>query len=183
MPSKDNADKMCGDYKKLIRRLEKRDAKAFKELFDRFFEQSYCLAVSYVLDPDIANDIVQEVFISFYDRHSILGNISNLPAYINISVRNRCLNYLRDLELEDRNLRMYYEHILCVAASDDSEEMMELARKLERAMPYLPESCRKICEMRFKGGMKIKSIAEELNLSVSTVKVQLHRAVSKIRGV
>ena len=174
---------MCTDYNKLIRRLEKRDAKAFKELFDRFFEQSYSLALTYVLDPDVANDIVQEVFISFYDHSSILQNITNLPAYITISVRNRCLNYLRDLDLEDRNLRMYYEHLLCVSTSDDCEELSELAKKLERAMPYLPESCRKICEMRFKGGMKIKSIAEELNLSISTVKVQLHRAVSKIRGI
>ena len=83
---------MCTDYNKLIRRLEKRDAKAFKELFDRFFEQSYSLALTYVLDPDVANDIVQEVFISFYDHSSILQNITNLPAYITISVRNRCLN-------------------------------------------------------------------------------------------
>lgn len=174
---------MCVDYKKLIRRLEKRDAKAFKELFDKFFEHSYSLALSYVLDSDIANDIVQEVFISFYDRSSVLSAISNLPAYITISVRNRCLNYLRDLDLEDRNMRLYYEHILCVSTDDDSEELSELTKKLEKVMPYLPESCRRICEMRFKGGMKIKSIAEELNLSVSTVKVQLHRAVSKIKGI
>lgn len=170
------------DFKKLIHRLGRGEAKAYKELFDRFFERSYALALTYVLNPDVANDIVQEVFISIYDHSSVLKNITNLPGYISVSVRNRCLNYLRDLDLEDHNLHLYYEFLISNPISEDTDDVKELVAKLEREMPSLPESCRVICEMRFQRGMKIKDIASELGLAVSTVKVQLHRAVIKIKG-
>ena len=173
---------MSIDFKKLILRLGKRDAKAYKELFDRFFEHSYCLAMTYVVDPDVANDIVQEVFISIYDHSSDLNSIDNLPGYITVAVRNRCLNYLRDLDLEDRNLHLYYEHLLTAPLDDDNDNLKELIAKIEQEMPSLPESCRVICEMRFRRGMKIKDIASELDLAVGTVKVQLHRAVIKIKS-
>lgn len=71
---------MCTDYNKLIRRLEKRDAKAFKELFDRFFEQSYSLALTYVLDPDVACGPcraaiphVKELYNKYKDKLNVLS--------------------------------------------------------------------------------------------------------------
>ncbi len=173
---------MSIDFKKLIHRLGKGDAKAYKELFDRFFERSYTLALTYVLDPDVANDIVQEVFISIYDHSSNLKTIDNFPGYLSVSIRNRCLNYLRDLDLEDRNLHLYYEYLISNPIDDDSDELKELIAKLEQELPSLPENCRIICEMRFRRGMKIKDIASELGLAVGTVKVQLHRAMTKIKG-
>ncbi len=173
---------MSNDFKKLIQRLGKGEPRAYKELFDRFFEHSYVLASTYVIDPDVANDIVQEVFISIYDHASTLKTIDNLPGYISVSVRNRCLNYLRDLDLEDRNLHLYHEYLISAPIDEDNDDLKELMSKLNSILPSLPESCRIICEMRFLKGMKIKDIATELCLAVSTVKVQLHRAVIKIKA-
>ncbi len=173
---------MSIDFKKLIRRLAKGDAKAYKELFERFFERCYALALTYVIDPDVAGDIVQEVFISIYDHAERLKEIENLPGYLAAAVRNRCLNYLRDLDLEDRNLHLYYEYLISYPIDEENDELKDLIARLEQEYPSLPQSCRIICEMRFQRGMKIKDIATELGLAISTVKVQLHRAVIKIKS-
>lgn len=173
---------MGSEYDDLIRRLEKGRADAYRELFERFSERAYCLALNYVADKDVASDIVQEVFISVFDHSSALDGINNLKGYISMMVRNRCLNYLRDLDLEDRNMRLYYEDLLFSSLHEDLDERNGLIARLEGELPSLPESCRKICEMRFKRGMKVREIAEELDIAVSTVKVLLHRAVAKIKG-
>lgn len=173
---------MGSEYDDLIRRLGKGRADAYRELFERFSERAYSLALTYVADKDVASDIVQEVFISVYDHSSALEGIGNLKGYISMMVRNRCLNYLRDLDLEDRNMRLYYEDLLFSSLQEDIDERNELIARLETEFPSLPENCRKICEMRFKRGMKVREIAEELDIAVSTVKVQLHRAVAKIKG-
>lgn len=172
---------MEGDKNDFIRRLKKGSPRAYKELFDRFFMKSYCIAYSYVVDMDTAKDIAQEVFISIFDHSQKLEGINNLSSYISISVRNRCLNYLRDLDLEDKNKRLYWESTINSLPDDGNEEVADMLSRIERELPSLPESCRIICEMRFSKGMKIKDIAEKLHLAESTVKVQIHRAVSKIR--
>ena len=159
------------------------DETAYKELFERFFKLLHQIATVYVMDSDTANDIVQDVFISVFEHSDKLANVANLESYLRISVRNRCLNHLRTLDLEDRNNRLYFEELSEIKKLEDNnpsevESMMESVRKI---LDTLPENCRRICEMRFIDGLKIKEIASLLSLSDNTVKVQLHRGVEKVR--
>lgn len=167
---------------RLIDGLRKGSEEAYKELFDSFFTSLHQLAVTYVMDEDVANDIVQDVFISIYEHADLLQNVINLDGYLRIAIRNRCLNYLRELDLEDRGKRLYYEEFVELEEIS-SEEMEAMLEQVTKILDTLPDSCRQICEFRFKEGLKIKEIAERLSLSENTVKVQLHRGVNKVREV
>lgn len=158
------------------------DSEAYQSLFDRTYQTLHQLAATYVLDKDIANDIVQEVFISIYENARLLQNVSNFGGYLRISVRNRCLNHLRELDLEDKSRKLYYEEFIEVD-DIDPKEWGEMLDQVMRAFEELPQSCRQICELRFIKGYKIREIAEQLSLSSGTVKVQLHRGVNKLRNI
>ena len=123
---------------------------------------------------DVANDIVQEIFISLYEKSEILNYDLSLKSYLFNSVRNRCFNYLRDRKVEDRRMNLYAEACLWSDNVDWIEEE-EVLRKIQEVMLELPEKCREVCRRRFFEGKKFEEIAEELDISESTARVQTHR--------
>lgn len=163
----------------IIEGLGKRDKKAYAELFDVCYAQLHELAYTYVLDYDVADDIVQEVLITLYERAGV-SDIVSLPSYLRISVRNRSLNYLRDLSLEIQHRNLYIQEFSQREELDECE-MVAVYDVLKREVSNLPKSCREICRLRFYDGMKIREIAEALSLSEGTVKAQLHRALTAIK--
>lgn len=163
----------------IIEGLGKRDKRAYAELFDVCYAQLHELAYTYVLDYDVADDIVQEVLITLYERAGV-SDIASLPSYLRISVRNRSLNYLRDLSLEIQHRNLYIQEFSQREELDECE-MVAVYDVLKREVSNLPKSCREICRLRFYDGMKIREIAEALSLSEGTVKAQLHRALTAIK--
>ena len=92
--------------------MRKNDRKAYSILFDKYFERLFTFAVRVVFREDVANDIVQEIFISLYEKSEILNYDLSLKSYLFNSVRNRCFNYLRDRKVEDRRMNLYAEACL-----------------------------------------------------------------------
>ncbi len=166
----------------LIRALERGDEKAFATLFDATFGMLHELAFNYVFDSDTANDIVQEAYIALYRNARRIGAITNLGGYLNRSVRNGCISHLRKLSLEDHNRRMYIEELVQRDILDDDEREALLAR-VYAVIEQLPAACREICLLRYGERRKIKEIAAELEIAESTVKVQLSRAMLKLRDI
>ncbi len=164
----------------LIKRLKEKSEKAYVELFDHCFADLHELAYTFVLDYDVANDMVQDVFISIYENSKELDSVLNLMGYMRTSVRNRCFNYLRDLALEQHNRTLYMQEV-AEQENWDNSDVQALSDEVYRIIDTLPESCRNICYLRFYKGEKIKDIAAQLQLSESTVKVQLHRAMGKLK--
>ena len=166
----------------LIEGLKNKNEKAYMELFDTCFIPLHELAYSYILDSDIANDIVQDTFISIYIGSTKLESVSNLGGYLRNSIRNRCLNYLRDLALEDKNRQLYLQELIERKSLDDSE-LEDLLCSVYKIMETLPDNYREVCYLRFREGLKIKEIAERLSISDNAVKVQIHRAIMKMKEI
>lgn len=168
------------DDKELIALLRKNDRNAYTLLFDKYFGQLFTFAVHVVFREDVANDIVQEIFISLYEKSDTLNYDVSLKAYLFNSVRNRCFNYLRDRKVEDKRMSLYTE--ACIWSENvtmiDEEEVME---QVWKAMEELPEKCREICRLRFFEGQKFEEIAVALDMSESTVRVQVARGMDKLR--
>ena len=163
----------------LIKYLRKNDRKAYSILFDKYFERLFTFAVRVVFREDVANDIVQEIFISLYEKSEILNYDLSLKSYLFNSVRNRCFNYLRDRKVEDRRMNLYAEACLWSDNVDWIEEE-EVLRKIQEVMLELPEKCREVCRRGFFEGKKFEEIAEELDISESTARVQTHRAACAV---
>ena len=164
----------------MIERLRRNDRKAYSDLFDGYFDKLFTFALNMVFREDVANDIVQEVFIAIYEKSILKNYQGSLKAYLYTSVRNRCYNYLRDAKVEDRNMALYAE----AAVYSDNVDMIdreEILEKIREVLDELPEKCREVCLLRCVHGYKYSEISEQLGMNENTVKVQLHRGMDKLK--
>ncbi|MEA5006834.1 ECF RNA polymerase sigma factor SigW [bioreactor metagenome] len=173
-------DTYLNNFDDLSRRLKRQDEAAYIELFDLHYRYLHTVAVNYVLDCDIANDMVQETLIHLFNNIEKLEEIRNFKSYLRASVRNRCISYLRQLDIEDAHKSLYLREIQLIGTEDTEEE--DLSPFLNELIDSLPDSCKQVCKLRFLDGYKINEISEQLSLSPNTIKVQIHRGKQKIKN-
>jgi RNA polymerase sigma-70 factor, ECF subfamily len=160
----------------------------FDLLFKSYYPQLCAYAKTYLKSPDIAEEIVQEVFIKLWENHSRIVIHTSVRAYLYQSVFNGCMNYLKSkqtsafkhVDLDDpgiRNELMSMEMadgVFSFAYSEDAE------KDLESAIGELPEQCREIFMMCRSDNLSYKEISNLLKVSKSTVKTQMSRAMNRL---
>lgn len=168
------------DKGEILVKLRNRDESAINILFDTYYENLYLFAEKFIYDKDKAHDLVQDVFVKIWEDASKIEFTKSVRYYLFTSVKNKCLNYLRKLKIEDKNNRKYLEaHIdsHTVGMIDD----VEIIGKIKSIIEDLPQQCREIYKLRVFYGYKYKEIAEDLGVSENTVKVQISRANTKMQ--
>jgi RNA polymerase sigma-70 factor (ECF subfamily) len=155
-----------------------KDLPSYEKLFRELFKPLCGLGIKYVGDPDEARNLVHEVFITVWEKFDTLPPDTNYKSYLFTSVRNRCLNYLRDkknhLPLEKMAESKFSE-------INTQLETAELEKEIEMAINSLPEKCRQVFELNRMEGLKYAEIAEKLGISVKTVEAQMSKALSVLR--
>jgi len=164
----------------LINKLKKGNNEAFEEIFSSFYPALCNFANNFVYDVQVSEDFVQEVFISLWDYKKNFDDLLSLKSFLYKSVRNKCLNFIKhqkivsnhiDASLKDmENDAFYFDHII--------EE--ETHRLIYDAINELPPGCRKILLLSING-LSNPEIAEDLNISVNTVKTQKAIAYKQLR--
>ncbi len=169
---------MSTDEKIFIEEIRSRHEKAFQHLFHEYYCCLTLFAQGYVMDRQAAEDLVQSVFVCLWEQVDHLHVQTSLKSYLYQAVRNRCMNYLRDLKVQDKHHLLYAQALLHITENQDHEDDLEDA--LERAIEQLPCKMAEIFSMKYLQGKKQKEIASSLNLTENTVKTQLKRARKKI---
>ena len=123
---------------------------------------------------------MQDVFLRIWETAERLVLKSSIQHYLFASVRNGCLNYLKSLQIEDRNNRKYVEAYI-ESQNVDMVEDEELLVKIRQVLDELPDKCREVCLLRFVEGYKYSEIAASLAMNENTVKAQLHRGMERLR--
>ena len=156
---------------------------AFQQVFERYYPGMVEYAYRMLADQEAGEDLVQEIFIDLWKNIQSHQIKTSLQGYLYTSVRNRCLNYLKSLEVTNK------QYILDISISLDSEEpfklydeeeeekMHEMARSI---LDQLPDKMQKIFQLKVVEGYSYAEIAAEMDISVNTVKTQLKRARRKI---
>ena len=173
------------DDELFIRKALENNTKLGVELLYKRYYQPMCThAVKYVGFREVAEDIVSEIFFQFYANKTFLEINSSYRLYLFKTVRNRAYNYLRwDLSRKADLSEASQKPSLEEQQPDQISQFEELYHDVEDAVNKLPISRRKIYLMRKFEGKKYQEIAEELNVSVKTVDVQLNRANQFIRNL
>lgn len=136
----------------------------------------------YVQSRDVAEDLVQDVFLHFWERGDDLTVRDPLP-YLYQAARNRALTYLRHIRLHER-----WQANVQAAEEAPTErlsaeaEYTELTVAVERAVAALPERCREVFTMSREQGLTHAEIAHVLGLSPRTVESHVWRALTMIRA-
>lgn len=174
--------KMDKTEKEFIERINAKQIEAYRELFRMFYRYLVLYAIRFVQQQEVAEDIVQEVFISLWKGRKEYNSFHGFRSFLYESVKNGCLNHIKHRKQEER----YFNYTLRTdqEETDDSEnyELMreEIYRKLYQAVLELPEGCRKVFEQHL-AGKKNEEIAQLFHVSIETVKTQKKRAVHMLR--
>lgn len=168
--------------KDLIVRLKEGDQTAFELLFHFYYPGLVIYASQFTADRDEAEEIVQDFFVRFWQKHQHVLFSDSLKNYFFSSIRNSSLNYLKHKRIEDSYLKEIYdlsnEHL---AYDTNLYIESELQEKIKSSIELLPEKCREIFMMSRIRGLKNEEIAVDLNLSKRTVETQISNALKILR--
>ncbi len=151
-----------------------------EDLFRLNYRPLCMFALHYLQDADLVEDVVQECFTVLWEKLEQGADVANRRAYLYMSVRNRCLDHLRRKGLQTESLKPYDTY--GIIDDDDAEERSVMEAKLWTAIDSLPEKCRQVFLMSKRDGLKYEEIAEELGLSVNTVRNQISKALNVLKN-
>ncbi|WP_119078876.1 RNA polymerase sigma-70 factor [Chitinophaga alhagiae] len=169
------------DIDALLSRLKMHDLEAFTRLYKQARERLYILASSIIQDSAAAQDLVQELFMEFWERRIYLDVESSLKAYLIRAVRNKAYNYL-EKQGTKRRLSREYERIERYEASPlEKLELAALGQDIERAISKLPPMAAKVFRLHYIEKMSHVAIAQQLQISKFTVSGHIDRALKQLR--
>lgn len=164
----------------LLSHIQKKDKEAFRYLYEHYFTKMVLFAESYLYDEEEARDLVQDIFFKLWDHTPQTEIMLSLKAYLFTSLRNRCLNVLRDRKIRDTHNDKLFEAQL-FSGTDDIGIDETMRERLQQALNTLPKKCKEIFLLKIVHGKKNKEIAAELGLADTTVKTQIQRAYKSMR--
>lgn len=169
------------DYTGLLRRLKAFDLDAFGELYVEVRERLFVYALSLLKDEDIAQDVVQELFVDFWE-HRLFEHIhTDLIGYLVRTVRNRCLNYKKQQQNQAK-LRKEHFGTDMELAEPDTIAAWALGEEIEAAIAQLPPMAAKVFRLHYIEKFSYAEIADQLQISVNTVGNHVARALKGLRG-
>ena len=131
-------------------------------------------------DMDETEDVVQQVFVSIWEKRSQLDIHTSLRAMLYKSVYNACLNRIKHRKVRAEHAAEY-KATQSEGEANDLLQAKELEIKIRNAIELLPEQCGKIFKMSRFEQLKYQEIADQLGLSVKTVENQMGKALKVIR--
>lgn len=154
--------------------------KDVKMLFEQYYERLVLFAESYVGVLEVAEDIVQDVFLTILSRTEL--RVEYTKSYLFSCVKNTCVDYLRKLKVSDPLDTKVIDAAYYTGDLDVIEQERVLL-KVEEAVKSLPEQRRKILTMYFYQGLSYGQISERTGLSINTIKTHMKMAYQDIRNI
>ncbi|WP_370479743.1 RNA polymerase sigma factor [Tamlana flava] len=167
----------------ILEEISKQNRRVFKNVFNKHYKELVIYANGYLFDQPSSEDIVQEVFIYLWENANKLEVKRSLKAYLYTMVRNRCINYLKSIKITDNyeflefNINLITEQVFDSTSEEDKRIVYHQILKL---VDTFPEGMQKVVKLKFLHNYKYSEIADELGISINTVKTQLKRAKLKI---
>ena len=171
-----------------IQSVKRGDAGAFRRFFEILYPKLMGLACRFV-DDETAQDLVQDVFIDYWEQKQKL-EIANVASYLNKSVQNRCLNYLKHqvvvegyaARVKIAQARMEY----LANTSDDNELFRQVSSRnihelIEASVSKLPPKCRQAFRLCYFQELTCKEAAERMGISPRTVEGHVQKAIVHLR--
>jgi len=164
----------------LIAKLQSGDELAFGSIYEKFYAALCFFSLRLISDKSAAEDIVQEIMCKLWQKHADFNNKESIKAFLYISTRNACLNYLvKERRKEKHHLQLSQ---LPLDESEINEVIYaEALREIVVELDYLPVQCAKVLKMMYHEGLKPQEIADKLQITVSTVYNQKMRGIAILR--
>lgn len=166
----------------LIALFRSGDRKALQQLYKLHYKTLCYFANKLVLDLPQAEDIVADSYIKLWNLRSNFDTLINIRAFLYITVRNACFNFLR----QSKRITAAQEEMLYLLQNESdniqfSEIEASLLDKIHAEIESLPKQCREVFKMFYLQQLTTTEIAERMNLSRNTVQNHKIRATKLLR--
>jgi RNA polymerase sigma-70 factor (family 1) len=163
--------------------FKKGDQRAFKEVFGRFYRPLLLFAISIVHNEQEAEDIVAGTMTKLWKIHQNFDSLVNIRAFLYITVRNQCFNFLEREKVKSR-----YTTEAKYLQQGESEKFvlewmveMELLEMIRREIDGLSPQRRMVLTLSFFENMSNREIADKMQLSVNTIEATKTRAIQQLK--
>jgi RNA polymerase sigma-70 factor (family 1) len=166
----------------IIAAIKQGDERVYEKTFRKYYQSLCNYANSILKDLDEAEEIVQNTFITIWEKKTDLEINISLKSYLYRAVHNHCLNRLKHLKVraEHQQYAMNY-YSDSYEAVHETVYKNELESKLSEAIEGLPEQCKVIFKLSRFDELKYQEIADKLNLSIKTIEYQIGKALKILR--
>lgn len=165
-----------------LQQIRRGDLRAYESLFHEWYQPLCNYANTFLKDPDEAEEMVQNTFVTIWHKREEIQVKSTLQAYLYRAVNNACLNRLRHLKVRKEHeshvtssQSLAYEHTAQAVISK------ELTLHIQQAVSELPETCREVFQMSRFDGLTYPEIAEVKGVSVKAIEKQMGKALRLLR--
>ncbi|MGH9023765.1 MAG: RNA polymerase sigma factor [Acidimicrobiia bacterium] len=173
--------------RRLVERIGIGDEDAFAELFGRYGPAVLGLALRVIGDQTLAEEVVQEVFVSVWRRAGAYDpQRGGVRSWLLTQAHHRAVDVVRrEASLRRRTAAVVPDAV----ASDDPTDIVEegeVARRriqVRTALGALPEGQRTVLELAYFGGLSQTQVAERVGIPVGTVKSRTLAAMRRLRAL
>ena len=166
----------------LVGELKASNQKAFRALFDKYYQDIYGYSISLLKNKELAEENVQEVFLKIWLHRETLDADKSFKSFLFTIARNQAFNSLNkaahDTALKEE---VFYTSQQAYEQADYAVREDYMKKLEKQAINELPPGRKKIFKMSRKKGMSYEEISTELGISVSTVKNQMSKALETMR--
>lgn len=175
--------KLMPEDKELLKRIRCGDMDALRQVYEKYRDDLFTVAVSLLRDVHAAEDCLQDVFVHFAGAQDSFNIRRNLKGYLISCAANRARDHQRKkMTRPDRSL----EVVSCLTISDDPADGVinqEEAWQAVDALSELPYDQKEVFVLHVQGELKFKAIARLQNVSIKTVQSRYRYAVEKLRAL
>ena len=167
----------------IVSAIRQGDEAAFERTFRKYYDRLCNYANSLLKEEDEAEEVVQTVFLTIWEKRTELEITLSLKSYLYRAVHNHCLNRFKHASVREAH-RDYTQNFLPQSYESVTEVIhaSELEERIEAAVSSLPEQCQIAFRMSRFEEMKYQEIADQLGISIKTVENQIGKALKILRS-
>ena len=176
----------------IVKQLKEGQERAYKYLYDRHYQVLCYVAAQYVKDDFLAETIVGDVIFHLWEVRDTVTITTSLRSYLMTSVRHRCMDFLKSQQNQcevpvsstlNSQLSTLNSQLSTFNYPNDNYPLgrlleQELEGEVMKSISRLPEDCRRVFRMSRFEEKKYDEIANELQISVNTVKYHIKHALA-----
>ncbi|NCJ08689.1 sigma-70 family RNA polymerase sigma factor [Synechococcales cyanobacterium C] len=185
-PAPDNLDLNVGQATDavLIEALRQGHVEALGALYDRYAHLVYRVALKVLTQPDEAEEVTQDIFVTLWQRDTYNPSRGTLQAFLSVMARSRAMDRLRSKGTRWRMLQRLQRHPGSPATSPlETASLHERSREVKTALTDLPHPERIVLELAYFEGLSQSQIAQRLDIPLGTVKSRTRQGLQKLRQV
>ncbi|MCU4155858.1 RNA polymerase sigma-70 factor [Carboxylicivirga sp. A043] len=160
--------------------ISKGNEQVFKKVFEAYYPKLVGIAMKYIKDLPVAEDIVSDVFRKIWEKKKYISEVGSFESFMHTSVRNAVFNHIRNSKRKDEHHQVIQKELL-MYNFDEIVIEENVHQHLYNAIKQLPTKGRRVFELSVLHGLKESEIAEDLGISINTVKTHKKRALKDLR--